>query len=162
MKESSLEVSFDRIDFAILHEIQHNNKISNSELARRINLSQPATHTRLKRLETLGVVRQHVSLLDHNKLGLDMICFIHIRLQAHSEASLDHFQKAIQAMPEVLECYHLTGQFDYALKVVLKNRRELEKFLRAKIVSRPEINQISTSVVLSEIKSTTILPLPND
>ncbi len=155
-------VNFDKIDLAILREIQHNSRISNSELARRINLSQPATHTRLKRLETLGVVRQHVSLLDYDKLGLDMICFIHIRLQAHSEASLDHFQKAIQVMPEVLECYHLTGQFDYILKVVLRNRRELEKFLRAKVVSRREINQISTSVVLSEIKSTTILPLPDD
>jgi DNA-binding Lrp family transcriptional regulator len=144
---------------AILNELQHNSRINNSELARRISLSQPATHTRLKRLEKLGVIREHVSLLDREKLGLDMICLIQIQLQAHSEASLDHFQQAILAMPEVLECYHLTGQFDYVLKVVLKNRRELNRFLRTKIVPMQEVSQINTNVVLSEIKMTTVLPL---
>lgn len=162
MKELFKEVTLDEIDLAILNELQHNSRINNSELARRINLSQPATHTRLKRLETLGVIRKHVSLLDREKLGLDMICLIQVRLQAHSEASLEHFQQAIVAMPEVLECYNLTGQFDYMLKVVLKNRRELEQFLRTKIVTMPEVNQINTNVVLSEIKMTTVLPLPNE
>ena len=161
MKES-LEISLDKIDLAILRELQSNSRMNNSELARRINLSQPATHTRLKRLETLGVIHQYVCLLDRDKLGLDMISLIHIRLRAHSETSLDLFQQAIQAMPEVLECYNLTGQYDYLLKVVHRNRRELEKFLRTKIVTRREISQISTSVVLSEIKSTTVLPLPSE
>ena len=160
MKES-LEISLDKIDLAILRELQSNSRMNNSELARRINLSQPATHTRLKRLETLGVIHKYVSLLDRDKLGLDMISLIHIRLRAHSETSLDLFQQAIQARPEVLERYNLTGQYDYHLKVVVRNRRELEKFLRTKIVTRREIGQISTSVVLSEIKSTTVLPLPD-
>lgn len=159
MKESAA-INLDEIDLAILRQIQHDNKISNSELARRINLSQPATHTRLKRLETLGVVRHNVAVLDRDKLGFDMICFVQIRLQMHSETALARFQKAIQAMPEVLECYNLTGQYDYLLKVVLRNRPELEKFLRTNIVSIQEVSQISTSVVLSEIKSTTVLPLP--
>ncbi len=160
MKELSSDIDFDEIDLLILRELQQNGRINNSELARRINLSQPATHARRKRLEALGVVRRYVALLDRDKLGLDMICLIHIRLRAHSESSLGLFQEAILAMPEVLECHHLTGQYDYVLKVVLGNRRALEKFLRTKIVPRQEISHISTSIVLTEIKSTTVLPLP--
>ncbi len=162
MKESLSETSLDSIDLAILREIQHDGRMNNSELARRIHLSQPATHTRLKRLEALGVIRQHVSLLDRNKLGLDMVCFIHVSLQVHSRDAFESFQQAIQAMPEVLECYHLTGQFDYVLKVVLANQQELKQFLWTHIVPIQGLNQINTSVVLSEIKSTTVLPLPGD
>ena len=154
-------MDFDNIDLAILREIQTDSRISNSELARRVNLSQPATHTRLKRLEKQGVVQEYVALLDRDALGLDMVCFVQIGLLAHSESALNGFQTAIGEMPEVLECYHLTGQFDYSLKVVLPNRRELERFLRTKIVPMTGINRISTSIVLSEIKATTALPLPD-
>ena len=159
MKKLIQDVPLDQIDTAILRQIQHDGRISNSELARRINLSQPATHTRIKRLETLGFIRQYVSLLNREKLGLDMICFIHIRLQAHSDAAMDQFQESIQGMPEVLECHHITGEFDFVLKVVLRNRQQLGQFVRQKMVTLNNIGQISTSVVLFEVKSTTALPL---
>ncbi len=160
MKKSAQDMSLDQIDIAILRQIQQDGRMSNSELARRINLSQPATHTRMKRLETLGFIKQHVSLLSREKLGLDMICFIHIRLQAHSEAAMDQFQDSIRVMPEVMECHHLTGEFDFLLKVVLRNRQQLGQFVRQRMVPLKDIGQISTSVVLFEVKSTTALPLP--
>lgn len=150
----------DNIDRAILTEIQQDSRISNSELARRIELSQPATHARLKRLETLGVVRQHVSLLDRDKLGLDLICFFQVRLEAHSEQALLRFEQEIKAFPEVLECHYLTGQFDYLLKAVFENRRALEQFERQRLTALTDVVQITTSVALSEIKMTTVLPLP--
>jgi Lrp/AsnC family leucine-responsive transcriptional regulator len=152
--------NLDNIDRALLNEIQQDSRISNSELARRIKLSQPATHARLKRLETLGVVRQHVSLLDRDKLGLDLICFFQVRLEAHSEQALLRFEQEVIAFPEVLECHYLTGQFDYLLKAVFENRRSLEQFERQRLRALSDVAQITTSVTLSEIKMTTVLPLP--
>ena len=152
--------NLDNIDRALLTEIQQDSRISNSELARRIKLSQPATHARLKRLETIGVVRQHVSLLDRDKLGLDLICFFQVRLEAHSEQALLRFEQEVKAFPEVLECHYLTGQFDYLLKAVFENRRALEQFERQRLTALSDVVQITTSVALSEIKMTTVLPLP--
>ena len=149
----------DQIDLKILREMQQNSRISNNELARRINLSQPATHARLKRLETLNVIQHHVSLLNRDELGFDLICFFQVRLQAHSEEALIRFEEAIRKLPAVLECHYLTGQFDYLLKAVFHNRKELEHFERRTLTPLPDIVQITTSVVLSEIKSTTTLPL---
>ena len=150
----------DKTDRVLLDQIQRDSRISNSELARRIQLSQPATHARLKRLEALGVVRQHVSLLDRDKLGLDLICFFQIRLAAHSEQALLRFEAKARDFPEVLECHYLTGQFDYLLKAVFENRLALERFERQSLTALADVVQITTSVALSEIKMTTILPLP--
>ena len=152
--------NLDNIDRALLNEIQQDSRISNSELARRIKLSQPATHARLKRLETLGVVRQHVSLLDRDKLGLDLICFFQVRLETHSEKAILRFEEEVKAFPEVLECHYLTGQYDYLLKAVFENRSALEQFERQRLTASTDIVQITTSVALSEIKMTTVLPLP--
>jgi len=152
--------NLDKTDRALLNEIQQDSRISNSELARRIKLSQPATHARLKRLESIGVVRQHVSLLDRDKLGLDLICFFQVRLEAHSEQALLRFEQEVKAFPEVLECHYLTGQFDYLLKAVFENRRALEQFERQRLRALSDVAQITTSVALSEIKMTTVLPLP--
>ncbi|GAB4441110.1 MAG: Lrp/AsnC family transcriptional regulator [Anaerolineae bacterium] len=150
----------DELDLAILREIQEDSRISNSELARRINLSQPATHARLKRLESIGVIRCHVSLLDREKLGLDLVCFFQVRLQAHSEEALIRFEESVRGFPQVLECHYLTGEFDYLLKAVFRNREELEHFQRRQLSTLPDVTRTTTSVVLSEIKATTVLPLP--
>ncbi len=107
MKKYASTTRLDDIDLRILREIQQDSRISNSELARRIKLSQPATHSRLKRLETLNVIRQHVSLLNRDQLGLDLVCFFQIRLQAHSKEATIRFEEAIQALPAVLECHYL-------------------------------------------------------
>ncbi len=161
MKRSNSNVKLDEIDLRILMAIQADSRISNNSLAKRINLSQPATHNRLKRLEFAGVIRKHVSLLDRDKLGLDLVCFFYVRLNVHSEQSLKRFEEAVQNMPAILECHYLTGQFDYSLKAVFPNRKALEQFERQSLTPIPEVVQITTSVVLSEIKYTTVLPLPS-
>ncbi|MFK5927655.1 MAG: Lrp/AsnC family transcriptional regulator [Desulfuromusa sp.] len=154
------KIKLDGIDLAVLHEIQKDSRISNSELARRINLSQPAAHARLKRLKKLGVIKQYVSLLDHEKLGLEFICFFQARLQAHSAEVLTRFEEELCRFPEVLECHYLTGESDYLIKAIFRSQHELEQFLRSKLTTLPHVRQITTSLVLSEIKATTMLPLP--
>ena len=160
--KKNLKTPLDEIDLKILREIQEDSRINNSELARRINLSQPATYTRLKRLETTKIIRQHVSILDREQLGLDIICFFHVRLRAHTEATLIEFEEKVQMLSPVLECHYLAGEFDYLLKAVFRNRQELADFVRGSLTPFSSIAQITTSVVFSEIKSTTVLPLPND
>lgn len=149
----------DELDWQLLNELQENGRISNAELARRLNLSPPATHARMRKLEEQGVVRKYVALLDRDLLGLDLLCFVHIRMHMHELNALESFQDHVMGLPEVLECHHLTGQFDYVLKVALTNRQGLQDFIRHKLVPLKGVAQITTSILLEEVKSTTLLPL---
>jgi Lrp/AsnC family transcriptional regulator, leucine-responsive regulatory protein len=149
----------DEIDKSILSELQEDSSISNVELARRVSLSPPAVHARIKRLEELGFVRHYVALLDREKLGYDLLCLINVTLQVHQMQHIDLFRSAVAQMPEVLECYFTTGEFDYLLKVAVRTRKELEIFLMEKLTPIPGIARISTSIVLTEVKYSTGLSL---
>ncbi len=149
----------DELDKAILQRLQADGHMSNVDLAAQINLSPPAVHARLKRLEGRGYIRQYVALLDREKVGYDMLCFIHVNLQLHQPEQVENFRQVIQQMPEVLECHHLTGEYDYLLKVVVHNRQDLERFVVKRLTPIPGIARIHTSLVLSEVKATTALPL---
>ena len=151
--------TLDKVDRAILHALQTNGRMSNVELAQRINLSPPATHARIRRLEQRGYIRQYVALLDQEKVGYDMLCFVNISLQLHQPDQVEGIREAIRGMPEVLECYHVTGEFDYLLKVVIKNRKDLERFVIDRLTSVPGVARIHTSLVLNQVKSTTELPV---
>lgn len=157
MKQYSDEL--DESDLVILRELQRDSSLSNVELARRVNLSPPATHMRVKRLEEAGFIRQYIALLDRDKLGYDMLCFITVSLQTHQPDEVQRFRAAVARMPEVLECYHVTGDYDYILKVVVSSRLELQQFLMDWLTPIPGIAHIHTRLVLTEIKSTTELPL---
>jgi len=149
----------DELDVAILRELQEEGRLSNVELARRINLSPPATHARIKRLDEQGLIRQYVALLDPVKMGYDLMCFISISLQLHQTEELEAFKERISQMPEVLECFHVTGEFDYLLKVVVRNRQELQRLVVERITPLAGVARIYTSLVLTEVKSTTALPI---
>ncbi len=149
----------DDTDKAILNELQNDSSISNVELARRISLSPPAVHARIKRLEELGYVRQYAAILDREKAGYDMLCLITVTLEMHHMENINLFRDAVTQMPEVLECYFITGEFDYLLKVAVHSRKELERFLMEKLTPIPGIARIATSIVLTELKYTTSLLL---
>lgn len=151
---------FDDLDREILAVVQTDGRITNVDLAKAVNLSPPAVHTRLRRLEAHGVVQGYAGLLDREKLGYDMLCFVSVKLQRHHTETVTAFRAAIQAMPEVLECHHVTGEYDYLLKVVIKNRADLEQFVVHRLTPVSGIANIHTSLALSEIKSTTAIPVP--
>lgn len=159
MIECSQMFGLDELDVAILRELQEEGRLSNVELARRINLSPPATHARIKRLDEQGLIRRYVALLDPAKLGYDLMCFISISLQLHQTEELEAFKERISQMPEVLECFHVTGEFDYLLKVVVRNRQELQRLVVERITPLAGVARIYTSLVLTEVKSSTALPL---
>ncbi|MDM8527667.1 Lrp/AsnC family transcriptional regulator [Anaerolineales bacterium HSG24] len=158
MIKSVSNKAMEQIDQQILEILQTNGRINNTELARRINLSPPATHKRLKRLEKTGYIRDYVALLDRERMGYDMLCFINVNLQMHQPEHVEEFRIRVLAMPQVLECYHLTGKNDYLLKVVIRNRKDLERFVVKELTPVSGIANIHTSLVLTEIKSTTVLP----
>ena len=149
----------DELDQRILDELQSDARVANAELARRLNLSPPAVHARVKRLEERGILRGYVALLDREQLGFDMLCFIQISLQLHQVEQVSHFRATIQQIPEVLECHHVTGEYDYLLKIVVRNRQELERLIMEKLTPIPGVARIHTSLVFSEIKASTELPL---
>lgn len=159
MKEYSYERDWDELDRTILRELQADSSLSNVELGRRVNLSPPAIHARIKRLEDLGYIRQHVTLLNREHVGYDMLCFIHVSLQMHQTEAVENFRRAVAQMPEVLECHFVTGEYDYLLKVAVRHREDLQNFLMDRLTPIPGIARIHTSLVLTEIKSTTALPV---
>jgi Lrp/AsnC family transcriptional regulator, leucine-responsive regulatory protein len=149
----------DEVDKEILAILQVDGRISNADLARHIHLSPPATHARLRRLEQEGLIREYVAILDRERAGYDMVCFISVTLQLHQPEQVDAFRDRMRQLPEVLECHHVTGEFDYLLKVVVRNRRDLEQFVVHRLTPIPGIARIYTSIVLSEVKATTALPV---
>lgn len=149
----------DDIDRAILRILQGHGRVSNADLARQVALSPPAVHARVRRLEEAGVIRRYVALLDHEALGFELLCLISISMERHRRKDIEQVRQAVLDMPEVLECHHVTGEFDYQLKVVVANRKELEQFVIDRLSTIPGIAHIRTSLVFSEIKSTTELPL---
>lgn len=159
MVESSQDQALDNLDKAILQELQTDGRVSNAELARRVNLSPPAIHARLRRLEEQGFIHQYVALLDREKVGYDMLCFVNMNLQLHQQEQMDTVRAAILAIPEVLECYSLTGEYDYLLKVAIRNRQDLERFVIHHLTKISGVHQVHTSIVLTELKSTTALPI---
>ena len=158
MIKNSQSIMLDDVDKSLLRALQADGRLSNVELARKINLSPPATHTRLKRLEKDGYIRHYAAIVDREKAGYDLLCFIHIGLQMHQVEQVEKFREATRKMPEVLECHHITGEYDYLLKVALKNRKDLERFVVDKITPIG-VARIHTSLVLAEVKSTMALPL---
>lgn len=154
-----MKIELDEIDRAILRELQANARISNAELGRKINLSPPAVHARVRRLEENGLIRRYVALLDPEVAGFEMLCLVNISMERHQRQDIERLKAAVRDMAEVLECHHVTGEFDYQLKVAVRNRKELERFVVDRLTAIPGIAHIRTSLVLSVIKTTTELPI---
>jgi Lrp/AsnC family transcriptional regulator, leucine-responsive regulatory protein len=149
----------DEVDVQILSLLQADGRITNADLAKAVNLSPPSVLQRVRTLEKLGLIRGYFALLDYERLGLRITALAMISLSLHQEQPIERFRKAIQEIPEVLECYHVSGEFDFLLKIVVKDIRAYEQFLREKLSKIKGIGQIQTSFVLATPKYSTQVPL---
>jgi Lrp/AsnC family transcriptional regulator, leucine-responsive regulatory protein len=154
----SLQKLDDR-DRLLLGLLQENSRTSNAELARQLSLSSPGLQKRLKKLEDNGFIDRYVTLVNREALGLDLLCFTQVSLSHHQPACVGEFCERVQSLPEVMECHHLTGDFDYLLKVLVTDHQHLEQLLREEITQIPGVEKVRTSIVLSEVKASTSLPL---
>lgn len=150
----------DRIDIAILNQLQHNARITNAELARAVNLSTTPCFNRVRALEKLGLFKQQVTLLDPAPLGLSINVFIQVSLEKQVEDALQRFEKAISEQPEVMECYLMSGDADYLLRVVMPDMRALERFIIERLTTIPGVSNIRSSFALKQVRYKTALPLP--
>ena len=151
--------TLDKFDRQILRALQEDGRSSTVDLAAQVDLSASAVHARIKRLEQRGCINRYTALLNREQMGYDMLCFISISLQLHKLQNVEDFKTTILQMPEVLECHHLTGEYDYLVKVAVQNRKDLHRFVVDNLTPIPGVAKIHTSVVLEEVKYTTALPI---
>jgi len=147
----------DDIDRKILEILQEDGRIANVTLAKRVGLSPPSVLRRVKKLETQGVIKKYVALVDREKIGKNLLVFIAVSITPHGKKR--EFAREIQNYPEILECYHLTGEIDYLIKVAVSHINELEDFILNRITRITGVDKVVTSLVLSEVKNRTALPL---
>lgn len=154
-----MEQKLDKTDRDLLNHLQENARITNAELARRVELSPPGLQKRVRKLEEAGIIDQYATILNPESVGYDMLCFVQITLVRHKSEFLQNFMHVVQDIPEVLEAYHITGEYDYLLKVVIRNRKHLEEFILETLSPLPGMDKVRTSLVLNKIKTTTAVPI---
>jgi DNA-binding Lrp family transcriptional regulator len=150
----------DRIDIAILNELQQNARITHADLARAVNLSTTPCFNRVRALEKLGLFKQQVTLLNPEPLGLRINVFIQVSLEKQVENALRRFEQAISERPEVMECYLMTGDADYLLRVVVPDIQALERFILERLTKIAGVSNIRSSFALKQVRYKTALPLP--
>ncbi len=151
----------DRIDIGILNQLQQNARITNSELARAVNLSPTPCFNRVRALEKRGLFKQQVTLLNPEPLGLRINVFIQVSLEKQVEDALLRFEQAISERPEVMECYLMTGDADYLLRVMMPDIQALQRFIIERLTKIPGISNIRSSFALKQVRYKTALPLPS-
>ncbi|MGH6651032.1 MAG: Lrp/AsnC family transcriptional regulator [Sphingopyxis sp.] len=149
----------DPFEKKILHELQQDASLTTAELAERVGLSATPCWRRINRLEQDGYIRARVALVDRRKVGLNAHIFAQVKLNAHGRANLDEFGAAIRDFPEVLDCFVLMGSTDFMLRIVAKDIDAYEKFFFDRLSKLPGVQEINSTVALSEIKSTSALPI---
>jgi Lrp/AsnC family leucine-responsive transcriptional regulator len=152
--------SLDAIDLKILAALQRDGSLTNVELARRVHLSPSPCLARVKALRQAGVIRRYVALVDPEAIGLGVSVFISISLREQSTKALAEFERCIEACDEVMECYLMTGDADYLLRVVVADIRALERFVLDRLSPIPGVEKIRSSFTLKQVRYKTELPLP--
>ncbi|ANB74239.1 AsnC family transcriptional regulator [Paraburkholderia phytofirmans OLGA172] len=162
------KIEIDAIDRRILAILQENGRLSNQEIAERINLSPSPCLRRIRRLEESGVIRGYVALLDAQKLGLDLLAYVNVRLEKRSGPALsprgytthaDLFRAAVQTWPEVVACHAMTGDMDYLLRVQVEDMAHFSRFVQDQLLHHPSVIDVKTSFSLEKFKETTALPI---
>jgi Lrp/AsnC family leucine-responsive transcriptional regulator len=158
----------DAIDRRILAILQENGRLSNQEIAERINLSPSPCLRRIRRLEESGVIRGYVALLDAQQLGLDLLAYVNVRLEKRGGPALssrgdathaDLFRAAVQTWPEVVACHAMTGDMDYLLRVQVKDMAHFSRFVQDHLLHHPSVIDVKSSFSLEKLKETTALPI---
>ncbi|MBY8829453.1 Lrp/AsnC family transcriptional regulator [Hephaestia mangrovi] len=154
-----MSVELDGYERKILRALQDDAGVSTARLSEIVGLSPSPCWRRVDRLEKEGVITRRVALVDRQKVGLNAQIFAQVKLNAHGRANLDEFAAAIRSFPEVLEAYVLMGVFDFMLRIVAADIDAYERFFFTKLSKLPGVQEINSTVALSEVKATTALPI---
>ena len=152
-------MNIDIFDKKLLSILQNNGRISNVELAEVVNLSESACLRRVRSLEERGLIDRYVALLDHKRVGLTDTVFVHIVLKREEKSELEAFENAVKNIPEILECYLMTGEFDYLLHIVVANMADFERLHNDSLTQLPGVSRVNSSFAIRTVQKTSELPI---
>ncbi|MBW3098168.1 Lrp/AsnC family transcriptional regulator [Pseudohoeflea coraliihabitans] len=155
-------VEFDETNVRILNELQRDGRLTNLELAERVGLSPSPCLARVRALERAGIISSYVALLDAEKVGAYISIFIQVTLERQTEAALETFEAAMNRIPEVMECYLMTGDSDYLLRVMVPDTVALQHLIVERLSKTPGVENIRSSFALKQVKYQTALPIASD
>jgi Lrp/AsnC family leucine-responsive transcriptional regulator len=150
-------MKLDALDLSILKLLQKNSKLTNKALSTHLSLSVTAVYERIKKLEKTGIIKGYVALLSKEKLEQSFIAFCHVKLIQHTQDNVKQFEKEVIKIDEVLECYHLSGDYDYLLKVHVKDMESYRNFMIEKLTNLNHIGSTHSMFMINEVKHTTAL-----
>ncbi len=147
----------DLIDKKLLKLLQTDSKKTTKELSLKLNLSVTAVYERIKKLEREGIIDKYVVLLNRSKVEKGFVVFCHIKLIQHTKEFLTKFESEVVKLPEILECHHVSGDYDYILKIAVKDMEAYREFLVTKLTTLEHIGSTHSTFMISEVKNTTVL-----
>jgi len=159
MATTPTKAHLDEVDWQLLGLLQKDGRMTNADLAKTVGLSPPSVLQRVRTLEKAGLIRGYTALLDAERLGFRITAWVHITLALHQDAPIERFRKSVQEIPEILECYNVTGDFDFLLKVIVRDMRAYETFVREKLSKIKGVQQIKTSIAFGTYKYTSQISL---
>lgn len=152
-------MQLDHIDYSMLEELQRDGRISNAELAQRVNLSPTPSLRRLRKLETSGVISRYTAILDRQALGLSIYAFAFVTITKNTQRMGEDFEKQVGAIPEVMECCAVAGAYDYLLRIVAHSLEDYNQLMKNRLASLDMVAGIETTIVLNQIHERTALPV---
>ena len=152
-------MNFDALDKQLLKLLQSDSKQTNKALAHQLNLSVTAVYERIKKLENNGVIKQYVALVNKEAIHKDFVAFCHVKLVQHSQDYVIRFEREVAKLSEVLECYHLSGDYDYLLKVIVEDMQEFRDFMVKKLTKIDHIGSTHSMFMINEVKHTTAITI---
>ena len=152
-------MTFDAIDTKLLKLLQIDAKQTTKQLSAKLNLSVTAVYERIKKLEREGVIEKQVVLLNRNKIKKGFVVFCHLKLMQHTKEFISDFEKDVVKLNEVLECFHVSGDYDYILKICVENMEEYREFMVTKLTTLQHIGSTHSTFMIGEVKNTTIYTL---
>ena len=152
-------MQLDRFDRKILDLLQQDGRISNVDLAQQVSLSESACLRRVRALEQAGLIERYAAILDHKQLGLSGTVFVHIALRREEQSELAAFEAAVERIPEIMECYLMTGEFDYLLRLIVSDMADFERLHNDALTRLPGVARVNSSIAIRTVRRTTKLPI---
>jgi Lrp/AsnC family transcriptional regulator, leucine-responsive regulatory protein len=154
-----LPPALDRTDRRLLELLQKNGRLTNVELAEKVSLSPSPCLRRVRALEETGVIKQYVALLDPLKVGLGLLAYVSVGLEKRGKMPSEEFRRAVATWPEVVNCYSMTGDMDYLLRVHVEDLEHFTRFMMDRLLKQTGVTDVKSNFVLERVKDTTALPL---
>lgn len=152
-------MALDATDKRLLQLLQEDSTQTNKQLGLKLNLSATAVHERIKKLQREGVIEKYVAVLNRNKVQKGFVVFCHLKLVQHTKENVTTFEREVAKLPEVVECYHVSGDYDYILKIYMTDMEEYREFIVTKLTTLHHIGSTHSTFMIGEVKNTNVISL---